>query len=192
MSNASNRFLPHLPGAITAAFFALSLLACENDLKEVRNFTQNDTLPQQEGFDIDVQYNDSGRIKARLHAPKIEEYAGDKPYTELPEGINLKFYDDSFKVHTSLTARYAIRREREKIMEARNNVVVVNVKGEQLNTEHLVWDGMRRRIYTKAAVKITTADQIIMGKGLDSDETFTDYTIDSVTAVLTLKDEDPE
>ncbi|TND07993.1 MAG: hypothetical protein FD123_2676 [Bacteroidetes bacterium] len=180
----------HTRGFFVVLLFPLLLFSCVNDLKEVRTYTQDDTLPVQVGYDIDVQYNDSGRVKVTLKAPKIEEFGGDKPYTVLSQGVNVKFYDDSLKVHTSMTSNHAIRRERERIMEARNNVVVVNVKGERLNTEHLVWDGLRRRIYTKAAVKITTADQVIMGKGLDSDETFTDYTIDSVTAILTLKDED--
>lgn len=166
------------------------LASCENDIKEVNNYTQGKTLPVQSGKDIDIQYDDSARLKVRLKAPRIDEYEGKNPYTELPEGVNVQFYDDSLKVNTSLTAKYAIRREQDHMMEARNNVVVVNAKGERLNTEHLVWDGAKRRIYTKAQVTITTAEQITIGKGLESDETFTDYTIDSVSSILTLKAEE--
>lgn len=131
--------------------FALLLLfaaGCENDLKEVRNFTQGKKLPLQTGQDIEVQYNDSGQVKIKLKAPQVDEYGGNAPYTEMPKGVNVQFYDDSLKVNTSLRANYAIRKERERFMEAKYNVVVVNVKNEKLETEHLVWDGAKRRIYT--------------------------------------------
>jgi len=90
-------------------------------------------------------------------------------------------------VNTSLTAKYAIRYEREQKMEARNDVVVVNIKGEKLNTEKLIWDGIRRKIYTDAFVKITTDDQILMGNGLESDETFSEYEIKNLTGTILLK-----
>ncbi len=178
------------------AMFALLLLfaaGCENDLKEVRNFTQGKKLPLQTGQDIEVQYNDSGKVKIKLKAPQVDEYGGNAPYTEMPKGVNVQFFDDSLKVNTSLRANYAIRKERERFMEAKYNVVVVNVKNEKLETEHLVWDGAKRRIYTKSKVTITTADQITIGTGLESDELFTDYTIENVESIITLKEgEEPE
>jgi LPS export ABC transporter protein LptC len=173
------------------AMFALLLLGaagCENDLKEVRNFTQGKKLPLQTGQDIEVQYNDSGKVKIKLKAPQVDEYGGNAPYTEMPKGVNVQFFDDSLKVNTSLRANYAIRKERERFMEAKYNVVVVNVKNEKLETEHLVWDGAKRRIYTKSKVTITTADQITIGTGLESDELFTDYTIENVESIITLKE----
>lgn len=173
------------------AMFALLLLfaaGCENDLKEVRNFSQGKKLPLQTGQDIEVQYNDSGKVKIKLKAPQVDEYGGNAPYTEMPKGVNVQFFDDSLKVNTSLRANYAIRKERERFMEAKYNVVVVNVKNEKLETEHLVWDGAKRRIYTKSKVTITTADQITIGTGLESDEQFTDYTIENVESIITLKE----
>jgi len=174
-----------------ATFFlalTLVLLSCENDLQEVQSYSRAKTPPIQSGRDIELQYNDSAQLKVKLKAPQIDEYGGNAPYTEMPKGVAVQFYDDSLKVNTSLTANYAIRKERERIMEAKNNVIVVNAKGERLNTEHLVWDGAKRRIYTKAQVRITTAEQITIGTGLDSDESFTDYTIENVESILTLKE----
>lgn len=165
---------------------------CENDLKEVRNFTQGKKLPLQTGQDIEVQYNDSGKVKIKLKSPQVDEYGGNTPYTEMPKGVNVQFYDDSLQVNTSLRANYAIRKERERFMEAKYNVVVVNVKNEKLETEHLVWDGAKRRIYTKSKVTITTADQITIGTGLESDELFTDYTIENVESIITLKEGEEE
>ena len=172
--------------------FLVTLCSCENDLKEVRNFTAGKKLPLQSGQDIEIQYNDSGKVKIKLKAPQVDDYGGNAPYTEMPKGVNVQFYDDSLKVNTSLRANYAIRKERERFMEARYNVVVVNVKGEKLESDHLIWDGAKRRIYTKSKVTITTADQITIGTGLESDESFTDYTIENVESIITLKEGDEE
>jgi hypothetical protein len=39
-------------------------------------------------------------------------------------------------------------------------------------------------------VKITTEDQILMGNGLESDETFSEYEIKNLTGTILLKDGD--
>ena len=64
----------------------------------------------------------------------------------------------------------------------------VNPKnGEKLETEKLVWDEANKTIYTDAFVKITTADQVIMGKGLKSNQDFTKYQINEITGTINLK-----
>ena len=75
-----------------------------------------------------------------------------------------------------------------EIMEAKNNVVVVNEKGEQLNTEHLTWDKKQSLIYTKEFVKITTAEEIIYGNGLESNQSFTKYKIKDIKGTINLKE----
>ena len=62
-------------------------------------------------------------------------------------------------------------------MEARKNVVVVNQKGDRLNTEHLIWDEKKQKLISDEFVKITTKDQIIYGDGFEANEDFTKYKI---------------
>ncbi len=162
--------------------------ACRNDPAKVKSYTIKDTLPFQTATKVDLLFTDSARVKIHLKAPLIEEFGNDNPHTILSKGVELDFFDDSGAVNTSLTAKYAIRYEREQKMEARNDVVVVNIKGEKLNTEKLIWDGIRRKIYTDAFVKITTEDQILMGNGLESDETFSEYEIKNLTGTILLND----
>ena len=73
-------------------------------------------------------------------------------------------------------------------MEAKRNVVVVNEKGEKLNTEHLIWEEEGDRITSDAFVKITTADEILMGEGLESNQSFTKYRIKKIKGTIRLKD----
>lgn len=182
---------PMIRPLLLISFTALLLLSqqgCANDPEKVKKITMRDTLPLQTAMGVDVLYSDSAKLKIHLTAPKVEQYAGNRQYEEMTKGVRVEFYDDEGKVDSYLTANYAIRRVRDNMMEAKNDVVVVNTKGEKLNTEHLIWDGNKRRITTESSVKITTADQIIMGTGLESDETFTNYEIKNITGTFTLKE----
>ena len=71
---------------------------------------------------------------------------------------------------------------------AKNDVVVVNQKGEQLNTEKLLWDENTGKIYSDEFVKITTPDEIIMGKGFEANQDFSKYKIFKVTGNITVKE----
>ena len=73
-------------------------------------------------------------------------------------------------------------------MEVKYNVEVVNVNGEKLNTEHLIWDEQKKKIISDDFVKITTAKEIIMGKGLEANQDFTQYEIKEVTGTIRVED----
>jgi LPS export ABC transporter protein LptC len=72
-------------------------------------------------------------------------------------------------------------------MEARYAVEVINKNGEKLETEKLIWDEANKKIYTDAFVKITTPNQVISGKGLESNQDFTKYEIKKITGIINIK-----
>jgi LPS export ABC transporter protein LptC len=171
-------------------FFLLLFPACVNDPAKVNSITKKDNLPTQTAHSVDMLYTDSAKLKIHLTAPELEVYEGNSTNYEMKSGVKVEFFNDSGTVDSYLTANYAIRKEREHTMMAKNNVVLVNTKGERLNTEELIWNESTRRIHTDAFVTITTADQVIQGTGLDSDETFTDYEIKNISGTINLKDEE--
>jgi LPS export ABC transporter protein LptC len=170
-----------------AVFFAF-VTACVNDPAKVNSITGKNKLPLVTEHGVDALYTDSAKLKFHITAPQMDEYEGLDPYEEMIKGVKVEIYNDSGSVDSYLTANYAIRRKKENTMEAKNNVVVVNTKGEKLNTEDLIWDGSKRRIHTDARVTITTKDQIIYGTGLDSDERFEEYEIKNISGQFKLKD----
>ena len=91
-------------------------------------------------------------------------------------------------VSTRLTSNYAIDIAHDKKMEAKDDVVVVNDKGETLNTEHLIWDMQKEEIRSDVFVKITTPQQVLMGEGLISNQDFSDYKILKPRGVINLPD----
>lgn len=114
-----------------------------------------------------------------------------EPYTELPDGLKILFFDESAKVESQLTAGYGISYEKSDEMIVRNNVEAVSVKGDKLNTEELVWSQKTQKISSDKFVKITTRDEIIFGDGFESNQDLTNYKIKKIRGTIRLK-EGPE
>ena len=153
----------------------LSVSACENDIATINSLSAEDDLPIESGKNVEYIYSDSAIVRAKLTAPRLDRYAGKKNYMELPQGMHVIFYNEEKKETTNLTADYGIGYDDGggmNKMEAKRNVVVINEKGDRLNTEHLIWDAVTKKIYTDEFVKITTKEQTIWGDGLTADQDF--------------------
>ncbi len=148
------------------------LFSCKNDIKTIHSFSKYDTLPLETIYDAVLFYSDSGVLVAKLTTPLMEHYNVANPYMELPQGVKIVFFDSLKRVSSILTANYAKRYEKQQIMEAKKDVVVINEKKEKLNTEHLIWNEAQHTIYSNEFVKITTEDKVIFGEGIISDERF--------------------
>ena len=175
-------------------FFLLALTtllsACkENSLEVVEMVAAKEQLPSETSTNIRLLYSDSAIVRLMVAAPKLDRYTVDTAYVEFTEGVEVEFYGPNGEVETRLTANYAIQWEEDGLMEARNDVVVVNRDGETLNTEHLHWDRNTRKIRSEAFVKITTDEQILWGDGLDANEDFTEYRILNPKGQLYIREE---
>lgn len=165
---------------------SIFFVSCENNIETVNLITAKDKTPQHVEENADIVYSDSAKTKFRLKSPRIEDYGGDDPYSLFPKGLNIDFYDDSMNINNQASANYAIRHEKTKLMEADNNVVVVNKKGDRLTTEQLFWNAAKHTIYTNKFVQIKTADEIMYGDGLQSNEDFSNYKILNIRGTITL------
>ena len=180
-----------LPLRFLLSFLALSatLLSCsETDINQAKLVSNNTTLPLETGTDVVINYTDSGRTKASIKAPLLERYANDeKNQTEMRKGIKVEFLDKTGKIESFLTAKYAIRFDRDKKMMARNDVIVLNTNGYTLRTEELYWDELSQKVYSNKFVKITTKDEIIMGEGFESDVSFLKPKVFKIKGIVNLK-----
>jgi len=166
------------------------LTGCENDIEKVTLVTGKKSLPVETSEGLTILYSDSSRVKVKITTPKLVRLGSENPVTELPQGMLVEFYDENMNVNSTLKAKYALRKDLENIMEAKNDVVVVNAKGEKLNTEHLIWNEKTSKIYSDEFVKITTPDKIIYGNGFEANQDFTSYKIFNIKGTITInKDE---
>jgi LPS export ABC transporter protein LptC len=167
-------------------FAFVGLFGCtELDTAAYRNKRRDSIVTKEFAEKISIDYTDSGRIRARVFSPLLVAVKQvRKPYMEMPKGLKVDFYEANGAIQSYLTAEYGISYPDDKKVIVRRDVEILNVKGERLNTEELMWDQATGRIYTNKFVEITTKDQIITGQGLESNQSFTDWEILDVIGSL--------
>jgi len=119
----------------------------------------------------------------------MNEYLTENPYLEMPKGMKAIFYDEALNVKSRITADYAVRYEKEEKMEARKHVVVINEKGEELDTEHLIWDQKREKLISDEFVTIKQKDQTIFGYGFEANQDFSKYRIFNPSGTFAVNNE---
>ena len=137
---------------------------------------------------IEVLFSDSGKVQAKLTSPLMNRYAGESPFLEFPNGFKIYMFDSVQQISSTITGNRGIRKEYSHVMEAWGNVVVRNVKkNEQINTEHLIWDENQHKIWSDVKVRIIRPDQILNGTSMESNESFTRYSIQDPVGEMAVK-----
>ena len=166
------------------------LFSCSNSKKDIERITYTEDFPDETTRDAVIRFSDSAQVLVVLKAPVIDRYGDEiEPYTEMTEGMDVVFYTDSGTVDSEISADYAKHLPEQRIIEAENNIIVKNSVGDVLSTEQLTWDIGSQRIFSNAFVKITTADEIIYGDGLESNQEFTKYRIRHIKGIISVDEE---
>lgn len=153
-------------------------------MEEVKAITgDNDPLTER-AEDIEMIYSEAGNVKAKLTAPELLKNREEKPYTEFKKGVTVQMFNDNLVEVSTLNSKYAIKYEDDEETIVRNNVVVTNINGDKLETEELIRNDKTGELKTTEFVKITTATEIIYGMGLQANEDFSWYRIDSMTGMI--------
>jgi LPS export ABC transporter protein LptC len=153
------------------------------DTKKIIQFEKADNLTET-GTDVQILYTENGSPKAKIITPEMTRIISDEGITEFKKGLKIFFYDSNEQIESSMTSGYGKAFEKEEELLAKENVVIINVKGEKLETEELVWKRKEKKIYSSKFVKITTAKEIIYGNGLEANEDFSDYVIKEVKGTI--------
>jgi LPS export ABC transporter protein LptC len=163
------------------------IISCTNDLEEVKKIAQPVDVNREEGKNINIRYTELGKLRANLTAPLVYRITQPNISSEFPQGMHLDLFNESGVIENTLDAMKGSIDDTRHIMTASDKVVVINIRGDKLETESLSWDQNTKKIYSSAFVKITTAKEIIMGDSLEADEKFTDYRIKRVTGTVQVK-----
>ncbi|MFA6152349.1 MAG: LPS export ABC transporter periplasmic protein LptC [Chitinophagaceae bacterium] len=180
--NSFIRPIFHLPIAriLFSGILFCSLISCRNTTEEIDNIRGLNRADQlDKATDVTIYYSDKAQVKAILYAKEFVRNEGAKPpYTDIKKSLKVEFLNDSGKVESTLTAKSARIFEVEGNVIVRENVRVVNKKGEQLDTEELVWNQKLDKFYTDKKVTITTPpNQVMYGNGLEANADFSWYKI---------------
>jgi LPS export ABC transporter protein LptC len=185
MVHAHRAILIGIPVLVAGMF-----VSCSNDLDKVAASELEADSPDRVTSQAEYLYTDSGRVRNRLRAGRIAEWINEPKRTEISEGLEVVFFDAEGRPGSTLTARRGLILPGQKRMEAYENVVFVNDKGERLETEQITWDRDSARVRTDKPVRIRRGEDIIHGNGLDATEDFSRYTIRNITGILYLPADD--
>lgn len=168
--------------------FAIFLMSsCENDIREVERIASKKAIiPMDRSTGVELIYSDAALVKAKLITPELLHYKTSSPYYEMKKGVTILFLDVNQQETSRVVADYAIRRENEKNMELRNNVVVTTREGKTFKSDELIWDESSRRFYSNKTVAIQTISQTIYGTKFWANEDFTYYEIEQSTGNFNL------
>jgi len=172
-----------------AALLALLFFSsCENDPKEIENWTKRTEL-REEAKTIESYLSQSGIMKAKLIAPLMYRYQRDTVFTEFPNTLHVDFYDDSVRVESWLTAKYGIYYDNLNKVFLRDSVMVINKDGDTLRTPELWWDQNMQKFYTDKPSRIDGKDKHIYCRdGIDAPQDMKVFTCHFPTGPFNLKE----
>ncbi len=156
----------------------LIMVSCENEIAKIKTVANTEELPAIKAEGFEMLASDSGVIRFKLQTPELIRHSDEKdPFTEFPKGVKIVEYDAKMNITSSITAQYAKNFSSDDRWEAKNNVIAVNLRGDTLKTEYLVWDNKKGKIYSDQFVKIIQKDQVYTGIGFESNQDFSVYHI---------------
>lgn len=152
--------------------FALGLLSCESNFKEVQKINFSQFAPAGEAEDFNLKYTDSGRITSILESKKMLDYANvEFPYTEFPKGVLVTLFDSKGK-KTFIKSNYAVTFKGTDIIDLQNQVKISNEFGQVLETEQLYYDQKNEWFFTEKKFKFTDPKGVSFGEGIDFSKDF--------------------
>ncbi len=166
---------------------AMLFFSCANKIEKIKEFSKSDDAPTMEAEGFEMIYSDSTIVRFKIQAKKLQNYDKEQePFMEFPEGIEIEKYDENMSIISKITSDYARYFEKEKKWIAKNNVVVINMQGDSLITEELIWEENKELLYSEQFVKIIRKDQIITGIGFESDQEMSNWEITKVKGQIYL------
>ena len=164
---------------IAIATMAIIAFSCNNDDGEIAQAYSKAKGPMEISEDLHLFVSRSASLQYEFSTPLLHVYYEPRAYRDTPKGFKLVTYTADGLAETEITALYGIYDEKKGRMEAKNNVVIRKLQtGEQIETEHLVWDMNNRKIYSDTKIKQTKPDgSVYIGDSFESDEEMSYYLI---------------
>lgn len=155
-------------------FLVVFVLACEDDgAKQLAD--RSSEVPDEIISDFTTEESDSGLVKWRLSAPTANKFNSRKIF--LMDKPKIEFYDELGALQTTLTAENGEYSQETRDMLAYGNVVVVSVAGDVLETDSLRYLNEVDKIVSDSPVKLTRANGIYTGVGLECDHSLSSVDI---------------
>lgn len=179
---------------LTIALWAIVLLFCflscsKNSKQLTGAVTSRDSTSVLTTRGITSLVSENGVIKYRIKAEEWMVFDKmDPPYHSFEKGVLLEVFDSLMEVGSLIKADTAYFFTNTELWKLTGNVHAENIDGELFDTQLLFWDQRRRKVYSDSIIKIQQENQIITGRGFESNQEFTKYTIRKTEGVIPVKE----
>tara|TARA_B100001758_G_C18224193_1_gene511848 strand:+ start:108 stop:632 length:525 start_codon:yes stop_codon:yes gene_type:complete len=161
------------------------LTSCVNKIQDI-DLLYSDLSIDDYGLDLEIDYYLKGKLEFKLIAPEMKKVLEPIEKNIFPKGLRVFVYNQKLDTIATISSDFAIQNKNKNLVEVKKNVVLKNDQNEQLNTEKLFWDKDKKQIYTDDFVTINTENEIIMGYGFLTDQTFSTYSLSNITGTIYL------
>ncbi len=158
------------------------LSACEGDQEHLADaINEADSLAFMRSRGISTLISDSGVMRYKIVAEDWDIYTNTNPATwKFVKGLLMERFDKSFHTDLFVQADTAYFHQ-QRLWELRGRVVIKNIKDEVFRTEELFWDLNEHKIWSTKFMHILTPTQELKGTDFRSNETMTDYLINTAS-----------
>ncbi len=151
--------------------------------------TERDSLPVMDTRGVTTLISDSGMIRYRINTEEWKVFDRKvPPYWAFEQGVYLEKFDTLFQVEASIEADTAYFYNKEELWKLVSNVHIQNLKGEKFDTDLLYWDQKKQRVYSDHRIRIEQPDRVIIGRGFESNQQMTIYTIHKPEGIFYVDD----
>ena len=174
---------------IISISLTILITSCKNDIETIQALTSESNLPDITGFQVEMDYTDSGMLKGKIFAPEVFQYdRSEEPYYEFPKGMRAVIYAAAGEY--TIQANYGIYYYNKQLWEGRNNVLIDNKEtGEKIETEQIFWDQKEKRIYSDKYTKVTNKDGVFIGEnGIEADDEFRKFRMIGYSGKVTVSE----
>ena len=168
---------------IFLGYLFLLFFGCSNNQGNVDLF-YSDIEIKDSATDIEIKYYLKEKLEFVLTAEAMTQVSDPEEKTIIPKGIDVIIYNNYLDTVATISSDFGVQKEGNNLVDIAKNVNLVNKKNEQLNTERLFWSRTENKIYTDEFVTLNKGDQIIMGYGFVTDQSFSTYSLSNITATL--------
>ena len=161
--------------------------SCSNDPQLITEFITKEDLPIEQMENVEILHTEKGVLQIKIIANNINRFENTKPKLVFSDGLQVIFYNDSGLVSSLLKAVNAEVNEDDNVMIVSDDVILTSSEGKKIETEELIWDKNRNKIYTNRKVVITTKREIIEGEGFESNPEFSQYLISKIHGTFTFE-----
>ena len=169
--------------AVVSSFFCLS---CSNKDKQLGPaVTSRDSTSVITTRGVDMLISENGVIRYHVIAEEWKIFDKMKPpFYSMEQGVLLEILDTLMQVESKLVADTAYYMIDDELWHLISNVHAENIRNEEFDTPELFVNNRTNRMYSDSIIHIKQEKQILVGRGFNSNQSLTEYTINTTEGVF--------